>query len=189
MAAERGGGAPLVTTVGHGTVEAEELAGLLLQAGVRALVDVRSYPGSRRHPQFGRDRMEEWLPAAGVSYRWARDLGGFRRPRPDSSNPALRHPSFRGYADYMEEPEFSAAFDELVDQARKEPVAVMCSESLWWRCHRRLLSDALVLWSGCEVVHLGHDGRLTPHKLTDGVRAGPGGRPVYDVGVTGRLDV
>ena len=189
MAEESDASAPLVTTVGHGTASADELAGLVSGAGVRALVDIRSYPGSRRHPHFGRDRMEEWLPAAGVSYRWERDLGGFRRPRPDSPNAALRHPSFRGYADYMEDPAFGAAVDLLVDEAREEAVAVMCSESLWWRCHRRLLSDALVLWRGCEVRHLGHDGRLAPHRLTDGVRAGPGGRPVYDVGVTGRLDV
>jgi len=189
MAEEVGGSPPVVTTVGHGTAAAEVLAGLLSEAGVTAVVDVRSYPGSRRHPQFGRDRMEEWLPAAGLSYRWERDLGGFRRPRPDSPNAALRHPSFRGYADYMEEPAFGAALDGLVDQARTEAVAVMCSESLWWRCHRRLLADALVLWRACEVRHLGSDGRLAPHRLTEGVRAGPGGRPVYDVGVTGRLDV
>ena len=189
MAEAAGGPGPVVTTVGHGTMSAAELAGLLTGAGVGALVDVRSYPGSRRHPHFGRDRMEEWLPGAGVSYRWERGLGGFRRPRPDSPNGALRHPSFRGYADYMQEPAFGVALDGLVDQAREEAVAVMCSESLWWRCHRRLLSDALVMWRGCDVRHLGHDGRLTAHRLTEGVRAGPGGRPVYDVGVTGRLEV
>ena len=154
-----------------------------------ALVDVRSYPGSRRHPQFGRDEMQEWLPGSGVAYRWEPDLGGFRKSRPDSANTALRHPAFRGYADHMADPGFSAALDRLVAQAWAERVTVMCSESLWWRCHRRLLSDALVLWPGCDVRHLGHDGRLQPHRLTDGVRAGPSGPPVYDVGVTGQLDL
>ena len=154
-----------------------------------AVVDVRSYPGSRRHPQYGRESIEQWLPEAGIAYRWERDLGGFRRSRPDSPNAALRHPAFRGYADHMEDPGFAAALDALVGQARSQVVAVMCSESLWWRCHRRLLSDALVLWKGGTVRHLMHDGRLDPHRLTDGVRPGPGGRPVYDVGVTGHLDV
>lgn len=133
--------------------------------------------------------MEVWLPEAGVSYRWERDLGGFRRPAVDSPNPALRHDSFRGYADHMSDPKFAIAMDRVIEQATAVRVAVMCSESLWWRCHRRLLADALVLWRGCDVSHLRHDSRTDAHKLTDGVRAGDGGRPVYDVGVTGSLEL
>ena len=178
-----------MTTVGHGTLEAEELVDLLRGAGVEALVDVRSYPGSRRHPHFSRERMEEWVPAAGIDYRWEADLGGFRRARPDSPNMALRHPAFRGYADHMADPEFPLALGRLVEQATRGSVAVMCSETVWWRCHRRLLADALVLWRGCAVSHLMHDGRRQDHRLTDGVRPGPGGRPLYDVGATGRLDL
>ena len=156
---------------------------------MESLVDVRSYPGSRRNPQFSRERMEEWVAAAGLSYRWEPDLGGRRRTGPDSPNTALRHPAFRGYADHMADPAFGRALDALVDEAGRRAVAVMCSETLWWRCHRRLLADALVLWRGCAVAHLMHDGRLQPHVLTDGVRERPGHRPVYDVGVTGRLEL
>jgi uncharacterized protein (DUF488 family) len=180
---------PLVFTVGHGTLPESDFIALLRDAGVEGLVDVRSYPGSRRHPHFGRDRMEAWLSEAQVSYRWERDLGGFRRPAPDSANLALRHESFRGYADHMSAPEFEAALDRVVAGAAARRIAVMCSESLWWRCHRRLLADALVLWRHCEVSDLRPDGRTEPHRLTEGVRPGDGGRPVYDVGVTGSLQL
>lgn len=180
---------PLVFTVGHGTLPESDFVALLLGAEMAEVVDVRSYPGSRRHPHFGRDQMEVWLPEAGVAYRWERDLGGFRRPAADSANRALRHDSFRGYADHMTDTEFVTAMDRVVEEATAARVAVMCSESLWWRCHRRLLADALVLWRGCDVSHLRHDGRTELHKLTEGVRAGEGGRPVYDVGVTGNLEL
>ena len=179
----------LVTTLGHGTLSESDFIALVEGAQIAGVVDVRSYPGSRRHPHFGRDQMDEWLPAAGVSYRWERDLGGFRRPAADSPNRALRHDSFRGYADHMTEGSFEAALDRVVEEAAASRIAVMCSESLWWRCHRRLLADALVLWRGCEVSHLRHDGRIDPHRLTEGVRSGPGGRPVYDVGATGVLEL
>ena len=180
---------PLVFTFGHGTLAESEFISLLRAAQIDALIDVRSYPGSRRHPHFGRDRMAEWLDQAGFAYRWERDLGGFRRPSADSPNRALRHDSFRGYADHMADPGFQTALDLVVEEAASRRVAVMCSESLWWRCHRRLLADALVLWRQCDVSHLRHDGRADAHRLTEGVRAGDGGRPVYDVGVTGNLDV
>jgi len=171
--------------VGHGTLAAEDLRRLLAAAGIDTVVDVRSFPGSRRHPHFGRDQLEAWLPAAGIEYRWEKDLGGFRKPAPDSPNQALRHPSFRGYADHMASAAFGTALDRLIDLAGRRRTAVMCSESLWWRCHRRLLSDALVLWRGAAVTHLAHDGRRQAHRLTDGVRPGDGGGPpVYDVGVT-----
>ncbi len=172
---------PRLLTVGHGTLPAEGLSSLLLEAGVRRLVDVRTAPGSRRHPHFGRAQMTQWVPAAGIAYRWERDLGGWRKPRPGSPNTVLRHSGFRGYADHMATPEFAAALDRLLAEASEVETAVLCSESLWWRCHRRLLADAAVLVAGAEVIHLGHDGRLTAHRLTDGARV-DGGIVVYDGG-------
>jgi uncharacterized protein (DUF488 family) len=168
-------------TVGHGTLSAEAFASLVVDAGIDLLVDVRSYPGSRRHPQFGREAMQAWLPEAGVEYRWERRLGGRRPVRPGSPNVALRNPAFRGYADHMAKPEFGDALTAVLAEAASRTVAVMCSETLWWRCHRRLLSDAATLGRGAEVAHLAHDGRLTPHALTDGVRR-DGDGVVYDVG-------
>lgn len=177
------GRGPALMTVGHGTLPAEGLARLLELGAVEELVDVRTAPGSRRHPQFARGAMEVWVPAAGVAYRWEKDLGGFRKPVEPSANPALRNPSFRGYADYMATETFRVALDRLVEQASEARVAVMCSEAVWWRCHRRLIADALVLGRGVAVEHLMHDGRRVEHRLTEGVRAGDDGLPVYDVGV------
>jgi len=165
-----GSPAPLLLTVGHGTLGSEELAELLASAGVQLVVDIRSAPGSRRHPHFGREQMERWLPAAGIGYRWEKDLGGHRRPVAGSANTALRHPGFRGYADYMATGSFAAGLARLLDDDAARPTAAMCSETLWWRCHRRLVADAAVLLEGGEVYHLGHDGRLSAHRVTDGAR-------------------
>jgi uncharacterized protein (DUF488 family) len=176
-------GAPQLTTVGHGTLGADEFTGLVASAGVEEVVDVRSFPGSRRHPHFAREQMQEWLPPSGVAYRWEKPLGGFRKPAPGSPNIALRNAAFRGYADHMRSREFVDALDRLVADASHQAVAVMCSESLWWRCHRRLLADALVLGRGVAVRHLLHGGRTEPHRVTDGARLADDGLPVYDVGV------
>ncbi|HZT66629.1 MAG TPA: DUF488 domain-containing protein [Acidimicrobiales bacterium] len=170
-------------TVGHGTLAPDELLAVLGGAHVDAVVDVRTVPGSRRHPHFSRDRLAEWMPAGGVGYRWEPELGGFRKPRPDSRHVALRHPSFRGYADYMDTDTFAAALERLLEEAAQGRVAAMCSESVWWRCHRRLLADAVVVGRGGEVLHLMHDGRVEPHRPTEGVRP-DGERLAYDVGVT-----
>jgi uncharacterized protein (DUF488 family) len=178
---------PELLTVGHGTLTQPELVELLTTADLDLLVDVRTAPGSRRHPYVARAAMEVWVPAAGVAYSWERRLGGWRKPAADSPNFALRVDAFRGYADHMREPEFWDALDGVLDDAGIRRTAVMCSESVYWRCHRRLLADAAVLARGATVLHLGHDGRTTPHRLTDGVRLGEDGIPVYDVGATGRL--
>jgi uncharacterized protein (DUF488 family) len=170
-------------TVGHGTLAADAFATLLESAGVTRLVDIRSYPGSRHNPQFRREEMERWLPTRGLDYDWLRALGGRRRPVPASKHQALRNDAFRGYADYMETEAFRGGVEQLVDQTELDATTVMCSESLWWRCHRRLLADHLVLVRGLEVVHLLHDGHLTPHVPTDGARR-DGDRLVYDVGST-----
>ena len=113
--------------------------------------------------------MERWLPEAGLRYRWEPALGGFRRPLPDSVNTGLRHPAFRGYADHMASPEFRATLRQLVDEAASARVAVMCSETLWWRCHRRLIADAAVLLCGAEVLHVDGRGLVQSHRLTDSV--------------------
>lgn len=176
-------------TVGHGTQSREGLASLLLGAGVKSVVDVRSAPGSRRHPQFAGKELEIWVPEAGIGYRWEPDLGGFRRPSPSSPNVALRHPSFRGYADYMMTDRFAVALGRVLDEAAQKATTVMCAETLWWRCHRRLIADAATLLFGTEVSHLDHAGHLGPHRLTEGARFDPEtGQLVYDVGL-GELPV
>lgn len=172
-----------IVTIGHGTLAAEDLAALVRDAGVDLLVDVRRHPGSRRHPQFGRDAMAAWLPAGGVAYRWEPALGGRRSGAPDSPNTALRNPQFRAYADHMGTAEFVDAVRVLLDDdaATDGHVAVLCSESVWWRCHRRLLADHLVLVDGVGVDHVFHDGRTSPHPPTPEARVDHG-RLVYDAG-------
>lgn len=160
----------VLLTVGHGTASAAALDELLRAAGVRRVVDVRTAPGSRRHPHVARAALERRLPELGIAYRWDARLGGFQRPAPHSPHTALRHPSFRGYAGHMKTPAFQAALDELLADAAAGPTAAMCSESVWWRCHRRLIADAAALLHGAEVRHLMHDGRLGAHRPTDGVR-------------------
>ena len=158
-------------TFGHGTASQDELADRIRDAGIARVEDVRSVPKSRRHPYVWREQLELWVPAeAGAAYDWVPDLGGFRRASPDSLNVALRHPAFRGYADYMETDRFQDALRELMETADRERTAIMCSETLWWRCHRRLISDAAVLLYDADVRHLGADGRLSKHVLTEGVR-------------------
>lgn len=171
--------APSLLTLGHGTAGQEELTALLRDAGAALVVDVRRFPGSRAHPHVGKDALGAWLPAAGIDYRWDPRLGG-RRSRP--KEPAERDrdgwwqvAAFRAYAAHTRTPEFAAGLDELVADARARTTVVMCSESLWWRCHRRLISDAAVLLRGLPVVHLGHDGRRTAHVPSAGARVEAGG--------------
>ena len=159
-----------IVTVGHGTLPATAFAGLVREAGVGTIVDVRRFPGSRRNPQFGREEMGRWLPEEGVAYRWMPHLGGRRKGSPDSPNEALRNPQFRAYADHMSSADFEGAVAELVELASAAPVAVMCSEAVWWRCHRRLLADHLVVVTDVSVEHLFHDGRLARHPITPGAR-------------------
>jgi uncharacterized protein (DUF488 family) len=167
-----------VLTVGHGTLPESDFASIVTAAGVIEVVDIRSFPGSRRNPQFGSDSMARWLPQHGVTYSWLRSLGGRRKLLPGSPHAALRHASFRAYADHMGSESFLAGVTDLLD--RGGGVAVMCSESVWWRCHRRLLADHLMLVREIDVVHLMHDGRHMPHVPTDGVRHDGSGL-VYDV--------
>jgi uncharacterized protein (DUF488 family) len=169
-------------TVGHGTASQQAFGDLLRDAAITALVDIRTAPGSRRHPHFGRDALAEWLPAYGVSYRWEQRLGGFRKAAPDSPDVVWRNDAFRGYAGWTRSAEFAAALDDVLAGAGDEPTVVMCSESLWWRCHRRLVADAAVLMHGEPAVHLMHDGRRVRHEPTAGVRVREDGLLVYDAG-------
>jgi hypothetical protein len=172
---------PLVT-FGHGTATEEEMLALLTGAGVTSLVDVRTAPGSRRHPHVARERLAGWLPAGGVAYRWEPRLGGFRKAPPDSPDHVWRNDSFRGYASWMRSPDFVAAADELLAGSAEATTAIMCSESLWWRCHRRLVADFAVVARDVPVVHLLHDGRIDSHRPTEGVRRREDGLLVYDGG-------
>ncbi|PJE97894.1 DNA repair protein [Streptomyces carminius] len=167
-------------TFGHSTAGRVPLAELLRRAGLAAVVDVRTAPGSRRDPDLARQRLARWLPEEGIAYRWEPRLGGFRRPAPDSPDTVWRNASFRGYAAHTRTPQFVAAMDELLARAARERTAVMCSEAVWWRCHRRLIADFAVLARGVPALHLMHDGRLTEHPPTPGARLLPDGLLVYD---------
>ena len=172
---------PLIT-FGHGTASAERIVELLRSAGVTTLIDVRSAPGSRRNPHVARAELERWLPGNGIAYRWEKRLGGFRRPAPDSPDVAWRETAFRGYAGHMRQPDFLSAIDVLLAPASTGQQAVMCSESLWWRCHRRLIADFAEIARGVPVRHLMHDGTLAPHRRSPGARLRADGLLVYDGG-------
>jgi uncharacterized protein (DUF488 family) len=169
-----------ICTVGHGARPIGVFAAMLVDARVDTLVDVRRFPGSRRHPQFGRDALAAAVREAGMRYTWqGESLGGRRQGRPGSRHTALRNASFAAYADHMDSPAFRAAIDDLIVRAESELPAVMCAETLWWHCHRMLIADALVL-RGAAVEHLLAAGSRQPHRLTAGVRRDPDGWPVYD---------
>lgn len=163
-----------ILTVGHGTASGDELVRLLRGAGVRRLVDVRTAPGSRRNPDAARAALAGRLPEHGIAYRWERRLGGWRRTPADSPDTAVRNDSFRGYAAHMRSAEFLAAVDDLVAEAGRETTAVLCAEAVWWRCHRRMIADFLMLVRDVEVAHLMPDGRLRPHPPMPEARRMPG---------------
>jgi uncharacterized protein (DUF488 family) len=165
---------PVLFSVGHSTHSLGELVALLRAHGVEQVLDVRTHPGSRRLPWFNRQALAGELPEHGLAYRHLPDLGGRRRPRADSANAGWQVEGFRGYADHMESPEFAAGLEELQRLAAERCSAMMCAEGLWWRCHRRLVADALVV-RGWEVRHIAPDGALAAHELTpfavrDGLR-------------------
>ena len=167
---------PLLT-VGHGPDGRARLADRLAAAGIEELVDVRRFPGSRNNPDVGRDVLAQWLPAGGVGYRWEPRLGGRRRlPAGDPVVDAWwTVAQFAAYAAHTRTPEFAAALDEVLGSAGEHRVAVMCSESVWWRCHRRLIADVVVLGRGLPVDHLMPDGRRAPHRPAAGAVRDPDG--------------
>ncbi|WP_437896501.1 DUF488 domain-containing protein [Sorangium sp. So ce124] len=172
-----------IFTVGHGTRSVEELVELLGEGPADTLVDVRRFPGSSRSPHLGRAALAEALPRLGVTYVFRGDaLGGRRTGRADSPHVAWENPSFRAYADHMETAAFQRALSELEAEARAgRRMALLCAETLWWRCHRRLIADALVA-RGLAVVHLLGPGAQTPHQLNPAARPDGAGHLIYDVG-------
>jgi uncharacterized protein (DUF488 family) len=159
----------VVYTIGHSIRPVQELIILLRERDVNCLVDVRTVPRSRRNPQFNKEALPGPLRGAGIEYRHVPALGGLRHPRPDSVNTGWRNTSFRGYADYMQTKAFSESLAEVVDLARERSCALMCAESVPWRCHRSLIADALTI-RGVEVMHILGRQQLKPHVLTSFAR-------------------
>lgn len=172
---------PTLYTVGHSTHPIERFLELLGEHGIATLADVRSFPSSRRWPQFNQEPFAEALHRAGVEYRWLKRLGGRRHgKRPDSPHVAWTVAAFRSYADYAESTDFAEGFDELITIASTARTAIMCSEGLWWRCHRRIVSDQMTV-RGWEVKHIMPAGLLTTHRLPDFASV-VDGRIIYDGG-------
>lgn len=152
-------------TVGHGTRSREELLSLLREHDIRLLADIRTVPGSRHNPQFGGAALARSLPGAGICYLHLKELGGLRKPQPDSPNGGWRSESFRGYADYMLTPAFAAALEDLIALLRLQRTVIMCAETVYWRCHRALVADALLV-RNIDSLHLLAPGKATLHTLT-----------------------
>ena len=166
-----------VLTVGHSNRSLDAFLAILKAHGVECLADVRTIPRSRHNPQFNAEALEKSLPMAGIVYTRLPRLGGLRKPRKDSRNLAWRNDSFRGYADYMETAEFEKGIAELLALARDRRTAILCAEALYYRCHRSLISDALVC-RGVETIHLMDHRKTSGHRLTPFVKI-EDGRPTY----------
>ncbi|MBV8997959.1 MAG: DUF488 domain-containing protein [Solirubrobacterales bacterium] len=176
-----------IYTIGHSTRSAGDLLGLLNEAGVKLVADVRAFPSSRRHPQFNRGALASWLPAAGIDYVHKPGLGGRRTPTADSPNTGWREMAFQGYADHMDTEEFRSALAEVELAASERATTIMCAEAVWWRCHRRLIADAL-LAHGWRVEHLGIGGGRAVHELTGFAIVGPDRAVHYPPAQTALLD-
>lgn len=165
-------------TIGHGTRSIDDFLALLRDEGIKLVIDVRAFPASRTNPQYNKPTLMTTLEAAQVTYEHWATLGGRRRGLGDASpNTAWQHPAFRAYADYMLEDEFWRALDALLDRAAAQPTVIMCSETLWWRCHRRMIADAAVA-RGAHVVHILTAGKTAEHVLSPPARL-ERGRVVY----------
>jgi uncharacterized protein (DUF488 family) len=154
-----------VWTIGHSTREIDEFVQLLVSFSIGLLVDVRTYPGSRRYPHFNRENLRLSLTDQGIDYLHMPELGGRRKTRPDSQNVAWRNESFRGYADYMETHAFREGIDRLLELANQRRTAIMCAEAVWWRCHRSLIADHLKV-AGVTVTHILGLGKSEEHPFT-----------------------
>jgi uncharacterized protein (DUF488 family) len=159
-----------IWTIGHSTREIGIFISLLEENGIKLLADVRSWPGSKRHPQYNKEALAKSISEHGICYEHFVELGGKRKPRRDSGNTAWRNASFRGYADHMETEDFRKGVERLLDLSRKVgPTTIMCAEALWWRCHRALISDYLKA-CGVNVMHILGANRLEPHPFTSAAR-------------------
>jgi uncharacterized protein (DUF488 family) len=154
-----------VWTIGHSTRTLEHFVSMLQSFNIKMLVDIRSFPGSRKYPQFNKENLEISIPKNDIAYVHLKSLGGRRPVKKDSTNTAWRHPAFRGYADYMETDEFKNGIAELETIAVKQRTAYMCSEAVWWRCHRSMVSDYLKL-QGWLVHHIMETNKATEHTYT-----------------------
>lgn len=159
----------MIYSIGHSTRPLDDFIALLRAHDVTRLADIRRIPRSRRHPHFSIDSLSVSLPTAGIAYRHFPGLGGLRKPRPDSENTAWRHPSFRGYADYLRTPEFEASLTALTEYAADAGGVMMCAEAVWWRCHRQLVADVLVA-RGVTVRHIASATSAPAHALTEFAR-------------------
>lgn len=170
----------MIFTIGHSTRSVEEFIALLREADSDLVVDVRRFPGSRRHPQFNAERLAAALAASGIGYRHVAALGGRRAAPSDhpSRHTLWREPGFRNYAGYAETPEFRAGLDELLQLARSARPTIMCAEAVWWRCHRRIITDYL-LAAGIEVRHILGAAKIEPARLTEGAAIEPDGTILY----------
>ena len=167
-----------IWSIGHSTHSLPEFVELLKKHQITWLVDIRTVPKSRRHPHFHTDSLAKSLPESEIEYEHHPKLGGWRKTSDDSPNQAWRNGSFRGYADYAMTHEFRSGVAELRAIAASERAAMMCSEALWWRCHRRIVADRLVA-EGDTVCHIGSDGRVTLHELTPFAAISPDGQITY----------
>ncbi|MGN6611095.1 MAG: DUF488 domain-containing protein [Angustibacter sp.] len=177
-------------TFGHGRLDRDELAALLESAGVEAVVDVRRFPGSRSNSAAARGEVEQLATDVGIAYRQDARLGGRRSltKEQDAASPDTwwQVKAFRAYAGWTRSDEFRAGLAELLDEVARHRTAVMCSEAVWWRCHRRLIGDVVAVEAGVRVEHLMHDGRLVEHPVSDGARTASDGRLVWDGQTGGR---
>ena len=153
-----------IFTIGHSTRSADDFIALLRRAGVKRVYDIRAYPGSRRYPHFNAEPLAELLRSRGIEYEHHPELGGRRRASRDAPPSAWRNEGFRGYAEYMRTDEFRRGIDVLIHSSADTPTAIMCSEAVPWRCHRTMVSDALVA-RGIDVQHI-LDAKTSPHSLT-----------------------
>lgn len=158
-----------IWTIGHSTRPFEEFLALLQAFEIEVIADVRNYPGSRKYPQYNKDALEVSLPQHGIQYAHLKNLGGRRKASRDSKNTAWRHAAFRGYADYMETTGFKEGIAELEKMALNQRTAYMCSEAVWWRCHRAMISDYLKL-QGWNVMHIMNGVKAEAHPYTSPAR-------------------
>ena len=154
-----------IWTIGHSTRSFEEFVDMLHSFGIELIADIRSYPGSRKFPQFNKEALEISLPQYEIQYVHLKNLGGRRKVNPQSKNTGWRHAAFRGYADYMETDAFKEGIIELVNRSLKQRTAYMCSEAVWWRCHRSMVSDYLKL-QGWKIMHIMGIGKAKEHSYT-----------------------
>jgi uncharacterized protein (DUF488 family) len=166
-----------IWTIGHSTRTLQQFLALLARHEIKAVADVRRFPGSRRQPQFGHDALRNALATEGIVYEWIPALGGRRRPQPDSPNTAWRNASFKGYADHIESDEFAGGLSALLELAGRMQTVMMCAELLWWRCHRSLIADVLRI-RGIEVVHIVDEKQAIVHPYTSPARV-VGGKLSY----------